>query len=169
MALRTILEQGDPTLNKICRPVTEFNARLHELLDDLKDTLAKSNGVGLAAPQVGILRRAVIVLETNVPEGEGERFIELVNPQIVEADGLQDGPEGCLSVPNVYAMVSRPAHVKVRAQDRNGDFFEVEGDGLTARAYCHELDHLEGHLFLEKSEHILSDEELDEYYARQEA
>lgn len=168
MALRDIREQGDPILNKHCRPVTEFNDRLSVLLDDLKETLAKANGVGLAAPQVGVLRRAVVVLETNVPKDGQSYFIELVNPKILETSGEQNGPEGCLSVPGVYAMVKRPQHVKVRAQNRSGEYFEVEGDGLTARAFCHEIDHLDGHLFLELSDHIMSDEELDEYYADQE-
>jgi len=168
MALRNIREQGDPVLTKHCRPVTDFNDRLFVLLDDLKETLAKANGIGLAAPQVGVLRRAVVVLETNVPEGEQDYFIELVNPEIIETSGEQDGPEGCLSVPGVYGMVKRPKHVKVRAQDRNGKLFEVEGDGLTARAFCHEIDHLEGHLFLELSDHIMSDEEIDKYYEGQE-
>ncbi len=166
MALRNILKQGDETLTKHCRPVTEFNARLHQLLDDMAETMLQANGVGLAAPQVGVLRRAVVVLETNVPEGE-EYVIELVNPQIVAADGEQEGPEGCLSLPGSYGLVKRPLHVKVRAQDRNGEFFELDGDGLTARAFCHECDHLDGHMFTEKCDHILSDEEL-EAYSRQE-
>ncbi len=165
MALRNILKEGDETLAKHCRPVTAFNERLHTLLDDMKDTMAEADGVGLAAPQVGILRRAVIVLETNVEEGAGPYVIELVNPEILESDGEQEGPEGCLSVPGVYGWVRRPEYVKVRAQDRNGEFFEVEGHGLTARAFCHEIEHLEGHLFLEKSEHIMSEEELEEYYS----
>ena len=165
MALRNILKEGDETLAKHCRPVTAFNERLHTLLDDMKDTMGDADGVGLAAPQVGILRRAVIVLETNVDEGAEPYVIELVNPEILESDGEQEGPEGCLSVPGVYGWVRRPEHVKVRAQDRNGTFFEVEGHGLTARAFCHEIEHLEGHLFLEKSEHIMSEEELEEYYS----
>lgn len=165
MALRNILKEGDETLTKRCRPVTEFNARLHELLDDMAETLAQANGVGLAAPQVGILRRAVLVLETNVEEGEEDYIIELINPEIISSDGEQDGPEGCLSVPGVYGMVKRPEHVVVRAQDRNGEFFEVEGYGLTARAFCHELAHLEGQLFLEVSDHIMTEDELDDYYA----
>lgn len=165
MALRNILKEGDETLTKRCRPVTDFNARLHELLDDMAETLAEANGVGLAAPQVGILRRAVLVLETNVEEGEDDYIIELINPEIIASDGEQDGPEGCLSVPGVYGMVKRPEHVVVRAQDRNGEFFEVEGYGLTARAFCHELAHLEGQLFLEVSEHIMTEDELDDYYA----
>ena len=152
MALRHILTQGDPTLNKKCRPVTDFNARLHQLLDDMADTLAEANGVGLAAPQVGILRRAVLVLETNVPEGEDEYVIELINPEIIETSGEQDGPEGCL--------VKRPMNVRVRAQDRFGEWFEVEGTGLTARCFCHEMDHLEGILFTEKCERMLTEEEM---------
>ena len=165
MALRNILKEGDETLSKRCRPVTAFNARLHELLDDMADTMTQAQGVGLAAPQVGILRRAVLVLETNVPEGEEDYIIELVNPEIISQEGEQEGPEGCLSVPGVYGMVKRPERVTVRAQDRNGEFFEVEGQGLTARAFCHELAHLEGQLFLEVSEHIMTEDELDAYYA----
>ena len=166
MALRYIIEKGDKVLEKHCRPVTEFNSKLHTLLDDMRETLDKSGGVGLAAPQVGILRRAVLVLETNVPEGEEEYVIELINPEIVEESGTQAGPEGCLSLPGVYGWVERPDHVKVRAQDRNGNWFEVEGDGLTARAFCHELDHLEGVMFDALADHIMSDEELDEFYGR---
>jgi len=165
MALRNILKEGDETLTKRCRPVTDFNARLHELLDDMAETMTEAQGVGLAAPQVGILRRAVIVLETNVEEGEQDYIIELINPEIIESEGEQNGPEGCLSVPGVYGMVKRPERVVVRAQDRNGEFFEVEGYGLTARAFCHEIAHLEGQLFLEVSEHIMTEDELDDYYA----
>ena len=160
MAQRHILKQGDPTLTKHCRELTDFNPRLHTLLDDMRETLAQANGVGLAAPQVGVLRRAVIVLETNVAEDEEEYMIELVNPVIIEADGEQVGAEGCLSVPGEFGIVKRPEHVKVRAQDRNGNFFEVEGDGLTARAFCHELDHLEGTLFTTKATRMLTPEEL---------
>jgi peptide deformylase len=129
------------------------------------ETMMKAEGVGLAAPQVGILRRAVVVLETNVDEGEDDYIIELVNPEIVETDGEQEGPEGCLSVPGVYGWVKRPEYVRVKAQDRDGNFFEVEGYGLTARAFCHEIAHLEGQLFLEVSDHIMTDEELEAYYA----
>lgn len=165
MALRNILKEGDETLTKRCRPVTDFSDRLHELLDDMAETMTEAQGVGLAAPQVGILRRAVIVLETNVEEGEQDYIIELINPEIIESEGEQNGPEGCLSVPGVYGMVKRPERVVVRAQDRNGEFFEVEGYGLTARAFCHEIAHLEGQLFLEVSEHIMTEDELDDYYA----
>ena len=161
MALRKILLEEDPALYKKSRPVTDFNSRLAQLLDDMRETLIQSNGVGLAAPQVGVLRRAVIVLETNVPEGEKEYFIELINPEIVEVSGSQRGPEGCLSVPGEYGLVERPSHVKVRAQNRNGEWFEVEGDGLTARCFCHETDHLEGILFTSKSDRMLTEEELE--------
>ena len=168
MALRNILIEGEPTLEKTSRPVTEFNNRLHTLLDDMRETLIDSNGVGLAAPQVGVLRRAVLVLETNVEEGEDEYVIELINPEIIKTEGEQTGPEGCLSVPGVYGYVTRPEYVVVRAQDRDGNSFEVEGWGLTARAFCHEIDHLDGHLFLEKSDHIMSEEELRSYYGESE-
>ncbi len=161
MALRNILTKEQPGLYKKCRPVTDFNPRLHQLLDDMRDTLLTANGVGLAAPQVGVLRRAVLVIETNVPEGQSERVIELINPEIVESDGEQDGPEGCLSVPGEYGLVKRPQHVKVRAQDRNGQWFEAEGEGLTARCFCHEIDHLEGIVFTSRAERMLSDEELE--------
>ena len=164
MALRNIVEKGDSCLAKHCRPVTDFNNKLHMLLDDMAETLIKANGVGLAAPQVGILRRAVLVLETNVPEGEEDYIIELINPEIIATDGEQEGPEGCLSVPGVYGWVKRPNYAKVRAQDRNGEWFEVEGVGLTARAFCHELDHLDGILFDEVADHIMTEEELDNYY-----
>ena len=164
MALRNIMEQGEACLEKHCRPVTEFNEKLHTLLDDMAETLMKANGVGLAAPQVGILRRAVLVLETNV-ENEGDEYIiELINPEIIEKAGQQAGPEGCLSVPGVFGWVERPEHVKVRAQDRNGEWFEVVGEGLTARAFCHELDHLEGVLFTTLADHIMTQEEINEYY-----
>ena len=161
MALRNVLTKEEPALYKTCRPVTDFNSRLHQLLDDMADTLAGQNGVGLAAPQVGVLRRAVIVLETNVPEDEDEYLIELINPEIVESSGEQFGAEGCLSVPGEYGLVRRPMNVKVRAQDRNGEFFEVEGTGLTARCFCHEIDHLNGIVFTSKCERMLTQEELE--------
>ena len=162
MALRKILEKGDPTLEKHCREVTDFNSRLFELLDDMKETLKASGGVGLAAPQVGVLRRAIVVLETNVEDEADQYMIELINPEIIESDGEQTGPEGCLSLPGKYGIVSRPNHVKVRAQDRNGKTFEVEGYALTARCFCHEIDHLEGILFTSRAERMLSNDELKE-------
>ena len=160
MAIRTILTKEDGQLYKKSRAVVKFDGRLNQLLDDMQETLTLSGGVGLAAPQVGILRRAVIVLETNVAEGEEEYVIELINPEIIFAEGEQTGSEGCLSVPEEYGIVTRPEKVRVRAQDRSGNFFEVEGTGLTARCFCHEIDHLEGILFTEKAERMLTEEEL---------
>ena len=146
MALRKIVEQGDECLNKVCRPVTDFNRRLHTLLDDMTETLADANGAGLAAPQVGVLRRVCVVMD----EDSGE-YLELVNPVIVDQKGEQTGLEGCLSVPGKWGIVTRPAWVRVRAQDRNGDWFEAEGEGLNARCFCHELEHLDGEIFLDKA------------------
>ena len=164
MALRKIIEQGDPCLNKVCRPVTEFNRRLHELLDDMVETLQDANGAGLAAPQVGVLRRACIVMD----EDSGE-YLELVNPEIVKSSGEQTGLEGCLSVPGKWGIVTRPNVVRVRAQDRDGTWFEVEGEELTARAFCHEIEHLDGHLYTEHIDHFLTEEELREYLEQEEA
>ena len=157
MALRTIVKQGDECLQKVCRPVTEFNDRLHTLLDDMKETLIDSGGVGLAAPQVGVLRRVCVVMN------DDEEIIELVNPEIIAVDGDQTGLEGCLSVPGRYGIVTRPYVVRVRAQDRDGNIFEVEDEDLTARCFCHELAHLDGQLFVEVADRMLSDEELEEY------
>ncbi len=164
MALRKIVEQGDPCLNKVCRPVTEFNGRLHELLDDLVETLADANGAGLAAPQVGVLRRVCVVMDE-----DSEEYLELVNPEIVAQSGEQTGLEGCLSVPGKWGIVTRPQLVHVRAQDRDGNWFEVEGEDLTARAFCHEIEHLDGHLYTEHIDHFLSDEELRDYLEQEEA
>ena len=160
MALRNILTEGDPTLNKTSRPVVKFDNRLHVLLDDMAETLNTSNGVGLAAPQVGVLRRVVLVVETNVPEGEEEFIIELINPEIISAEGKQRGSEGCLSVPDQFGIVTRPEKVTVRAQDRYGNWFEREGEGLTARCFCHEIDHLNGILFTSLAERMLTEEEI---------
>ena len=162
MALRKIVEQGDECLTKVCRPVTSFNKRLHELLDDMTETLADANGAGLAAPQVGVLRRLCIVMD----EASGE-YLELINPEIVAQSGEQTGLEGCLSVPGKYGVVTRPEIVRVRAQDRNGDFFEVEDSDLTARCFCHEIEHLKGHLFVEHTDHLLNEAELEEFIRRQ--
>ncbi len=160
MALRNIMTKEQPVLYKKCRPVTDFNPRLHQLLDDMRETLLSANGVGLAAPQVGVLRRAVLVIETNVPEDGEEYIIELINPEILESSGEQYGPEGCLSVPGDYGLVKRPMDVKLRAQDRFGNWFEVEGTGLTARCFCHELDHLDGVVFTSRCDRMLTEEEL---------
>ena len=163
MALRKIVEQGDECLTKVCRPVTEFNSRLHELLDDMVETLADANGAGLAAPQVGVLRRVCIVMDE-----DSEEYIELINPEIVAQSGEQTGLEGCLSVPGKWGIVTRPNVVRVRAQDRDGQWFEVEGEELTARAFCHEIEHLDGHLYTEHIDHFLSDEELRAYLEAEE-
>ncbi len=160
MALRHIVTKEDKILHKVCREQLKFDERLHQLLDDMAETLESANGVGLAAPQVGILRRVVLVIETNVGEEEDEEILELINPAIVKAEGEQTGAEGCLSVPGEYGIVTRPSCVTVRAQDRDGNWFEYTGTGLTARCICHELDHLEGHLFTEKAERMLSEDEL---------
>ena len=161
MATRKILPSSEPALHTKCRQVTAFDERLHTLLDDMRETLLEADGVGLAAPQVGILRRAVLVLETNVPEGTEPYVVELINPEIIERSGEQNGPEGCLSLPGEWGLVTRPMEVRVRAQDREGKTFELSGTGLTARAFCHELDHLDGVVFTDVAERMLSDEELE--------
>lgn len=153
--LREIVKKGDEVLNKKCHPVTKFDDKLHTLLDDMGETLRQAGGVGLAAPQVGILRQVVVVIN------EDDELIELVNPEIIETSGEQFGLEGCLSVPGRYGFVKRPMVVKVRAQDRNGNAFEVEDQGLTARCFCHEIDHLGGHLFDELVERTYTIEELE--------
>ena len=158
MALRKIVKVGDECLNKKCRPVTEFNDRLHALLDDMQETLTDAAGAGLAAPQVGVLRRICIVLDER-----DDSFMELINPEIVGESGEQTGVEGCLSVPGKWGIVTRPNVVKVRAQDRDGNWFEAEREGLTARAFCHEIEHMDGHLFVEHVDHFLTDEELETY------
>ena len=153
MGIRKILTDKDPALHKVCKPVEKFDWRLHKLLDDMADTLEEANGVGLAAPQVGILRRVVIV-------DTGEEILELVNPTIIATDGEQEGPEGCLSVPGKYGLVKRPYYAKVRAQDRFGEWYEAEGEELIARCFCHELDHLDGIVYTEVMERFLSEDEL---------
>ncbi len=154
MALRQILTDKEPALHKVCKPVVNFDRKLHTLLDDMKETLMEANGVGLAAPQVGILRRVVIV-------DTGEEILELINPELIETDGEQEGAEGCLSVPNRYGLVKRPYYAKVRAQDRNGQWFEAEGEELIGRCFCHELDHLDGILYTQVMERFLTEEELN--------
>ena len=153
MGIRRILTDKEPALHKTCKPVTNFDAKLHKLLDDMHETLVDSGGVGLAAPQVGILRRVVLV-------DNGEEILELVNPTLLETDGEQVGPEGCLSVPGKYGLVKRPYYAKVRAQDRNGNWYETDGEELTARCFCHELDHLDGIIYTEVMERYLTEEEL---------
>lgn len=162
MALRKIVEQGEDCLNKVCRPVTEFNRRLHTLLDDMTETLQEANGAGLAAPQVGVLRRACVVLDMDT-----EEYIELVNPEIIARSGEQTGMEGCLSVPGKWGLVTRPAYVRIKAQDREGNWFEAEGEGMLARCFCHELEHLDGHLYTEHIDRFLTEEEVEELMNRE--
>lgn len=142
MALREIRTQGDPVLEKVCKPVKTMTPRLQGLVDDMLETMYEANGVGLAAPQVGVLRRIVVI-----DVGEGPYV--LVNPEIIEKDGEQTGQEGCLSVPGVYGIVTRPEHVKAKAFDKDMKPYEIDAEGLFARAICHELDHLDGHMYTE--------------------
>ena len=158
MALRKILTDKEPALHKVCKPVEKFDWRLHKLLDDMAETLEQANGVGLAAPQVGILRRVVLV-------DTGDGILELINPELLETDGEQEGAEGCLSVPGRYGLVKRPYYAKVRAQDRFGQWFEAEGEELIGRCFCHELDHLDGILYTQVMERFLTEEELEEMSA----
>lgn len=160
MALRKILTAEESTLHKVCRPVTKFDKKLHELLDDMAETLYDANGAGLAAPQVGILRRVVVI-------DIGDELIELINPEILETSGEQDGAEGCLSVPGEFWMVKRPNYVKARAQDRDGNWFELEGEELMARCICHECDHLDGHIYTEIAYRRLTDEEIAEMQSQE--
>ena len=160
MAIREILTDKDPVLHKKCHPVTQFDDKLATLLDDLKETLAAANGAGLAAPQIGILRRVVVVLD------EADEMLELVNPEILSQSGEQDGLEGCLSVPGMWGYVLRPMKVKVRAQDRKGNWFEVKGGEMVARCFCHEIDHLDGHVFSEDVDCLYTNEELEELLYR---
>lgn len=146
MAIRNIRVDDDPILRKTSRPVTDFNDRLFDLLDDMKDTLYKSGGVGLAAPQVGVLRRVVVM---DVSEDRSD-YIELINPEITSVEGTQTGTEGCLSLPGLYGTVTRPMIVKVKAQNREGKWCLYKGEGLKARCFCHELDHLDGVLYKDK-------------------
>ena len=156
MGLRKILTDKDPALHKVCKPVVNFDRKLHKLLDDMTETMLDANGVGLAAPQVGILRRVVVV-------DTGDGVLELVNPTLLETDGEQEGAEGCLSVPGKYGLVKRPYYAKVRAQDRDGNWFEAEGEELIGRCFCHELDHLDGIVYTEVMERFLTDEELENW------
>lgn len=162
MAIRTIMKEGESCLSKKCHPVTQFDGKLHDLLDDMAETMRDADGVGLAAPQVGILRRAVVVLDEN------EEIIELVNPEVLHTEGKQEGLEGCLSIPGKYGIVTRPYTVRLRAQDRDGAWFEIEDEGLTARAFLHEIEHLDGHLFNEHIDRYLTEEEIQAYYEDEE-
>ncbi len=145
MALREVRVEGDPVLNKVCRPVDKMTPRIKTLIEDMLDTMYDEDGVGLAAPQVGVLRRVVVI-------DVGEGPIVLINPEIIESDGEQTGNEGCLSLPGLVGTVTRPNHVVAKALNENMEEFTVEGEGLLARAICHELDHLDGHLYREIAE-----------------
>ncbi len=155
MAIRKIVKTGDDVLRKRSREVTAFDERLAILLDDMKETMYHNDGAGLAAPQVGVLKRAVVI-----DVGE-DSYYELINPEIVRAEGSQVGPEGCLSVPDEYGIVERPNEVTVKAYDRNGKQFTLKGTQLLARALCHEIDHLNGQLFTDIATRMLDDEELE--------
>ncbi len=154
MAIRNIVTIDDPVLRKKSRPVVNFDEKLWTLLDDMKETLKKADGAGLAAVQVGILRRAVIV-----DVGDGKP-LELINPEIVETSGEQEGQEGCLSLPGEWGIVRRPEFVRVRAQNRKGQWCMYKGEGLKARCFCHEIDHLDGIVFTDRAKRMLTDEEL---------
>lgn len=160
--IKKILQKEDPALHKVCHPVTNFDRKLAGLLDDLTATLKDAEGLGLAAPQIGILRRVCVVMD------DDETYLELVNPEIVSEEGEQEGFEGCLSLTGRYGIVKRPMKVKVKAQDRHGNPVEYEREGVTARCFCHEIEHLDGHLFVEHIDHFLSDEELRDYLEQEE-
>ncbi len=157
MAIREIIRDPDPILYKKCHPVTKFDKRLGAILDDMAQTMLAANGVGLAGPQIGLMRRVCVVLDIF----ENDRIIELINPEVVETEGEQTGSEGCLSFPDKFGIVTRPQIVTVRAQDRNGEWFTVKSHDLTARAFLHEIDHLDGHVFTEKVSRYIDPEEED--------
>ena len=157
MATLNIIKEGDPILRKISKPVKEFTPRILRLLDDMKETLIAAEGAGLAAVQVGVLRRIVLV------EHEKAGLLELINPEIIKSsDARQQELEGCLSIPGKWGITDRPESVTIRAMDRNGKYFTMSGDGLSARAFCHELDHLDGILYTDRAVHMLTPEELKE-------
>lgn len=158
MAILNIVKEGDPVLRKICRPVEEITPRTIQLLEDMKETLHKADGCGLAAPQVGVLRRIVLV------EVEKGQLYELINPEIIAREGSQNELEGCLSLPGEWGITERPAKVTVRAMNRDGEIYEVSGEGLMARALCHELDHLDGVLYKDNAIRMLTKEEIKEQF-----
>jgi len=170
MAIRNILMSDDPALKKKSRVVTEFNSRLAVLLEDMRETMQDANGLGLAAPQVGVLRRVVLIVDTSIDsEDPEEQIIELVNPEIIAKSGEQTGSEGCLSIPGILGIVTRPDFVKVRAQDRFGKSFEIWVKGLSARAICHEIDHLNGVVFTSLTDQLLTEEEIERLRAEAES
>ena len=163
MAIRNILPDSDPILSKKSRDVTDFNKRLHTLIDDMRQTLIEANGLGLAAPQVGVLRKVAVIVDLNIEsETVEDQIVELINPVIIESSGEQKGTEGCLSLPELCGIVKRPNYVKISAHDRNGKEFTYSGEELLARAICHEIDHLNGVMFTEIAECLLTEEELEE-------
>ncbi len=148
MAKLKILKVGDETLRKVCRPVDAVTPRIHRLLDDMVETMRAADGVGLAAPQVGVLRRVVVI------ETPGEGLFELINPKIIAFSGEQESEEGCLSVPGRWGVTKRPMHVTVRALNRRGETVDITGSGLLAKAFCHEIDHLDGKLYIDTAKMI---------------
>lgn len=162
MAIREILTDQDPALHKKCHPVTQFDDKLATLIDDMRETLEEAGGAGLAAPQIGILRRVVVLY------GEDEELVELVNPELVSQEGEQDGLEGCLSVPGLWGYVKRPEKVRVKAQDRRGNWFETGGEAIVARCFCHEIEHLDGHVFTEHVDRIYTSEEVEKIMEQEE-
>lgn len=161
MAIRKIREMGDEVLTKVCKEVKFMTPRTEQLIDDMFDTMYEAGGVGLAAPQVGVLKR-IVVIDCAVGEDEEPNPILLINPEIIETSGEQCGDEGCLSVPGKSGRVTRPNYVKVKAQNIDMEWFEIEGEELLARAFCHELEHLDGHLYVEKVEGGLHDVTMEE-------
>ncbi len=153
--IKQILQKEDPALHKKCHPITKFDGKLAALLSDLTDTLKDAGGLGLAAPQIGILRRVCVVMD------DDESYLELVNPEIVSQEGEQEGFEGCLSLAGMYGIVKRPMKVKVKAQDRTGAEVEYEREGITARCFCHEIEHLDGHMYYEHTDRLFNEDEVD--------
>lgn len=158
MAVRQIIRDPDPILYKKCHAVTKFDKRLGSILDDMRDTMLNANGVGLAGPQIGLVRRMCVVLDIL----DNNKIIELVNPEVVETEGTQTGSEGCLSFPDIFGIVTRPQTVTVRAQDRHGEWFTIKAQDITARAFLHEIDHLNGHVFTEKVTRYIDEEEMED-------
>ena len=154
--IKTILQKDDPALHKVCHPITKFDAKLAGLLGDMTDTLKQSGGLGLAAPQIGILRRVCVILDE-----DETTYLELVNPEIVSQEGEQEGFEGCLSLAGMYGIVKRPMKVKIKAQDRTGAVVEYEREGITARCFCHEIEHLDGHMYYEHADRLFTEDEVD--------
>ena len=154
--IKTILQKDDPALHKVCHPITKFDAKLAGLLGDMTDTLKQSGGLGLAAPQIGILRRVCVVLDE-----DETTYLELINPEILSQEGEQEGFEGCLSLAGMYGIVKRPMKVKIKAQDRTGAVVEYEREGITARCFCHEIEHLDGHMYYEHADRLFTEDEVD--------